>query len=316
MAVFLVSGADGFIGSHLAERLLQEGALVRVLDNLSARGGANLDYLKRIKTGRLEIITDDIRHPKACRMAAQGADYVLHQAALGSVPRSVEDPATTHEVNATGTLNLLLAAKEARVKRFVWASSSSIYGAPEPAEAAKDETLCPCPLSPYGASKVMGEHYARLFFELYGLPTVSLRYFNVFGPRQDPQGPYAAVIPRFIQLMLEGKRPIIFGDGRQSRDFTYISDVVAGNLLALKAPGAAGQAINLASGESHTLLDLAACLNRLLDLNLEPEFEPARPGDIRHSLADVSLAERLLGFRPQVSFEEGLALTIASFRQG
>ncbi len=313
MARFLVTGGDGFIGSHLAEGLLKEGGQVRVMDNLIARGGANLELLKSLNTGRLEVMVADIRDQEACFGATEGVDFVFHLAALGSVSRSVEDPKTTHEVNATGTLNLLWAAKESRVKRFVWASSSSVYGDPESAETPKKEGMRPQPLSPYGVSKLTGEHYARNFFELYGLPTLSLRYFNVFGPRQDSQGPYAAVIPKFIELMLAGQRPTIYGDGRQSRDFTYVKNIVLGNLAALKTPRPAGQAVNLATGQNYDLLFLVERLNSLLGAELAPIFAPARPGDVRHSLADVTLAEKILAYRIAIDFDQGLALTLKAF---
>lgn len=312
MALFLVTGGDGFIGSHLVETLLGQGASVRVLDNLAARGGANLDRLKTLAGGRLESFIDDVRDQAACLRAAAGADYVLHEAGLGSVARSVEDPLTTHQINATGTLNLLQAALEAKVKRFVWASSSSIYGDPPQPEIPKAEDMLPRPISPYGVSKLVGEHYARVFFEVYGLPAVSLRYFNVFGPRQDPAGDYAAVIPKFIELMTAGRRPTIFGDGRQSRDFTYVANVVAANLRALEAPEAPGRIINVANGRGHDLLELVERLNRLLGTSLEPIFAQPRPGDILHSVADVELAARVLGYRAEIDFDQGLALSAAA----
>ncbi len=312
METFLVTGGDGFIGSHLVERLLHDGARVRVLDNLVARNGANLDYLKTLDSGRLETVIDDIRDLSACRRACQGVDYVFHQAALGSVPRSIEDPLATHETNATGTLNMLLAAKEAGVKRFVWASSSSVYG--DKGDEAKSETLPVSPISPYGASKTAGEDYAQVFYRTFGLATVSLRYFNVFGPRQDPEGDYAAVIPKFITAMLAGRRPVIYGDGRQSRDFTYVGNVVDGNLAAITAPEAPGKIINLANGDRHDLLDLVARLNRLIGQELEPIFAPPRPGDIVHSMADVSLARTILGYTARIDYDQGLAMTVESFR--
>jgi len=314
MTKLLVTGGDGFIGSHLVARLLEDGAQVRVLDNLVARGGENIDYLRSLKSGQLEVLIDDVRDPDACHRACQDMDYVLHEAALGSVSRSVEDPQTTHDANATGTLNMLWAAKEAGVKRFVWASSSSVYGDTLDAAAPKSEKLCPAPLSPYAATKVMGEYYASQFFRLYGLATVSLRYFNVFGPRQDPHGPYAAVIPRFILSMIEGRPPTIFGDGLQSRDFTYVDNVVAANLLALKAPKAPGQVINVATGESYSLLDLVARLKTILKSDLEPLFDPPRPGDVLHSKAAINRARDILGFEIVVGFDEGLARTVASLK--
>ncbi|MBW1712057.1 MAG: SDR family oxidoreductase [Deltaproteobacteria bacterium] len=311
MKKILITGGDGFIGSHLAESLLTQGARVRILDNLSTRAGANLDFLKSLNSGHLETVIDDIRSPESCQRACQGMDYVLHQAGLGSVPKSIEDPLISHDINATGTLNMLWAAKKAGVKRFVWASSSSVYGDPSPAQSPKEEALKPRPISPYAAAKLSAEHYARLFFRHYGLETVSLRYFNVFGPRQDPDSPYAAVIPKFIQALSSDRPPTVFGDGKQSRDFTYISLVVAANLSALKAPQAPGRVINVASGQAHNLLDVLARLQRLMGKEVEPVFAPPRPGDVSHSLADISLAVKILGFKPEPGFEQGLAQTVA-----
>ncbi len=309
----LVTGADGFIGSHLAETLLRAGAKVRVLDNMSGRKGANVDFLGTIETGRLEIVKDDIRSLEACKTACKGMEYVLHQAGLGSVSRSVEDPLLSHEHNATGTLNMLLAARDAGVKRFVWSSSSSCYGDQDPPDAPKYEAMLPHPASPYGAAKLMGEYYAGLFYKLYGFETVSLRYFNVFGPRQDPDSEYAAVIPKFIQRLKAGKAPLIFGTGKQSRDFTYISNVVQANLKALKAPKAPGHVINVANGTTYDLLYLVSALQKILGTDIEPVFTDPRPGDVSHSLADMTQAKSLLDLRPEVGFDEGLALTVESF---
>ncbi len=310
----LVTGADGFIGSHLAETLLKAGAKVRVLDNMSGRKGANVAFLKTIGPGRLEVVEDDIRSLEACRKACQGMEYVLHQAGLGSVSRSVEDPMLNHEHNATGTLNMLLAARDAGVKRFVWASSSSCYGDQDPPDAPKYEAMLPRPASPYGAAKLMGEYYAGLFHKLYGFETVSLRYFNVFGPRQDPDSEYAAVIPKFIQRLKAGKPPVIFGTGKQSRDFTYIANVVQANLKALKAPKAPGHVINVANGTTYDLLYLVATLQKILGTDIPPRFTEPRPGDVAHSLADMTRAVDLLDLRPEVGFEDGLALTVESFQ--
>ena len=309
----LVTGADGFIGSHLAETLLRAGTKVRVLDNMSGRKGANIAFLKTIKEGRLEVVEDDIRSAEACRKACQGMEYVLHQAGLGSVSRSVEDPMLNHEHNATGTLNMLLAARDAGVKRFVWASSSSCYGEQDPPDAPKYEAMRPRPASPYGAAKLMGEYYAGLFYKLYGFETVSLRYFNVFGPRQDPNSEYAAVIPKFIQRLKAGKPPLIFGTGKQSRDFTYIANVVQANLKALKAPQAPGHVINVANGTTYDLLYLVSVLQKILGTDIPPQFTDPRPGDVAHSLADMTQAKGLLDLRPEVGFEDGLALTVKSF---
>lgn len=312
MSIYLVTGGDGFIGSHLVEHLLTGGARVRVLDNLAARGGANLDYLKTVDSGRLEIIEDDIRDEGACDTACKGVDYILHEAALGSVPRSVEDPATTHHVNATGILNLLWAAHRAGARRFVWASSSSVYG--DLPGDSKSEGMPLKPISPYGVSKACGEQYAQVFNDTFGLPTVSLRYFNVFGPRQDPSGDYAAVIPKFIQALGRGERPVIFGDGLQSRDFTYVGNVVDGNMAALTAKDAPGRTINVADGNRHNLLDLVERLNRIIGTDLTPVLASPRAGDILHSRADNSLARTVLDYQSRVDYDSGLNLTVKAMK--
>jgi UDP-glucose 4-epimerase len=305
---YVVTGGAGFIGSHLAEHLLRDGHRVRVVDNFTTGKRSNLTHL----AGHLEVFEVSVTDKAALDEAFAGVDYVFHQAALPSVPRSIEDPLTTHEMNVTGTLNVLLAARDAGVKRVIYAASSSAYG--DQAGEAKIETMQPQPLSPYGVSKLAGELYCRAFTASYGLETVCLRYFNVFGPRQDPQSLYAAVIPRFITAMLRGEPPTIYGDGQQSRDFTYIDNVVHGNLLAASAPEASGQVINLALGGSISLLDLVARLNRVLGTNIQAVHAPARTGDILHSRADISLAEDLLDFAPVVDFDSGLARTAAWYR--
>ncbi len=305
MASYLITGGAGFIGSHLAETLVGQGHEVRVLDNLATGKLENLEPARQ-GPGKFDFIQGDIRDLDTCQAAMQGVEVVLHQAARASVPRSIENPLATHAVNATGSLNILYAAKEAGAKRVVMASSSSIYGDVEPADAPKAESLPPRPLSPYAASKVSMEHYAAAFNRVYGLETVCLRYFNVFGPRQDPDSPYAAVIPKFLSCLLQGQRPPVFGDGRQSRDFTYIDNVVAANLAACAGPQAPGQAINVAAGVSHDLLDLLAVLSELTGLPAEPEFHDPRPGDVRYSLADLDKARRLLDYEPAVSFRQGL----------
>lgn len=309
----LITGGDGFIGSHLAERLLKSGARVRIMDNMTGRRGANVDFLKTIKTGRLEVVEDDIRSLEACRKACQGMDGVLHQAGLGSVSRSVENPLESHSINATGTLNMLTAAKESGAGRFVWASSSSVYGDQTPPEAPKHEAMEPRPNSPYAAAKLNGEQHANLFYRLYGFPAVSLRYFNVFGPRQDPDSPYAAVIPKFIQWILKGEQPRVFGDGLQSRDFTHVSNVVEANIRTLTSAEAPGRVINVANGQAHSLLDLLERLKVLLRAEFEPVFVEPRPGDVRHSLADISLAREILNLKPEMNFDQGLADTVAAF---
>lgn len=304
----LITGGAGFIGSHIAERLLRDGHTVRIVDNFATGKRENLAVLPP----GCELFEVSITDKAALDEAFAGADYVLHQAALPSVPRSIDDPLTTHEYNVTGTLNVLLAARDAGVRRVAYAASSSAYGDIE--GEYKDETMAPRPLSPYGVSKLAGEYYAQAFTAVYGLETVALRYFNVFGPRQDETSQYAAVIPRFLAAMLRGEAPIIYGDGLQSRDFTYVDNVVHGNLLALRAPKAAGQMMNLATGGRISLLDLVNRLNVILGTDIQPVHEPARTGDIKHSRASVTKAGELLGFEPVVEFDEGLARTAAWFR--
>ncbi len=305
---YVVTGGAGFIGSHIAERLLRDGHRVRIIDNLITGKLQNIAHLR----GDLEFYNVSITDRAALDPIFAGADYVIHHAALPSVPRSVDDPLTTHEINVTGTLNVLLAARDAQIKRVVYAASSSAYGDIE--GEFKSEVMAPRPLSPYGASKLAGEYYCQAFTAVYGLETVALRYFNVFGPRQDEMSQYAAVIPKFICAMLAGQPPVIYGDGQQSRDFTYIDNVVHGNLLALKAPGAAGQVMNLATGGRISLLELVDKLNALLGTMLAPRFEPPRLGDIQHSRAAVGRARELLDFSPIVGFDEGLARTLAWYQ--
>jgi nucleoside-diphosphate-sugar epimerase len=307
---YLVVGGAGFIGSHLVHRLAADGAPVRVVDDFSTGFRANLTGVE----SRVEIVEGDIRNRSVVQAAMKGITHVLHQAALPSVARSVADPQTSNEVNVTGTLNLLVAARDARVQRFIYASSSSVYGDTE--ELPKHEKMPPRPLSPYAVSKLAAEHYCHVFFKLYGLETICLRYFNVFGPRQDPASPYSAAIPKFIQAVLAGERPRVKGDGNQTRDFTHVSNVVHANLLACKAKGAAGRSFNVGGGRRIGLLDLLAVLGRLTGGAVEPLFEEPRPGDVRDSQADISLARDLLGYTPVVDFEEGLARTLAHFRTG
>jgi UDP-glucose 4-epimerase len=305
---YVVTGGAGFIGSHIAERLLRDGQRVRIVDNFVTGKRENLAALPR----GFDLHEVSITDRPALAAAFAGADYVLHQAALPSVPRSIDDPLTSHEYNLNGTLNVLMAARDAGVKRVIYAASSSAYGDIEGEH--KVETMTPRPLSPYGAQKLAGEYYCQVFTEVYGLETVALRYFNVFGPRQDETSAYAAVIPRFLAALLRGEPPVIYGDGEQSRDFTYVDNVVHGNLLALRAPNAAGQMMNLATGGRVTLLDLAQRLNRILGTSIAPLHEAPRPGDIRHSRAAIGKAETLLGFAPVVDFDDGLARTVAWFR--
>jgi len=301
MARYLVTGGAGFIGSHLAEVLVKSGNRVRILDNFATGARANLAAL----AGGVEFLEGDLRDPATLEQAVRGVEVVFHQAALPSVARSLEDPVTTHAVNATGTLLLLQAARRAGVRRVVYASSSSVYG--DSPTLPKREEMPTQPKSPYAVSKLAGEQYCQVFADALGLETVSLRYFNIFGPRQDPDSPYAAVIARFLAAIRRGERPVIYGDGQQSRDFTYVENVVRANLLAADAPGASGQAINVACGSRVTLLELVEHLNRLLGKRLEPAFAPPRAGDVRHSQADLTRAAALLGYRPTVDFPEGLA---------
>ena len=301
---YLVTGGAGFIGSHIVDELVRRGETVRVLDNLATGKRENLADA----WDRIEFIEGSLTDPATVQRAMQGVNYVLHQGALPSVPRSVADPATSHEVNVTGTVNVLIAARDAGVQRLVYAASSSAYG--NSPTLPKCEDMPTNPLSPYAVSKLAGEHYCRAFHQVYGLETVCLRYFNVFGPRQDPKSQYAAVIPRFIEMMRRGEPPTIYGDGSQSRDFTYVANVVQANLLAATAPGAAGRVVNVACGQRHTLLDLVAALNRLLGTDLEPAFQPDRAGDVKHSLADIGAAKELLGYEMLVPFEEGLRRTV------
>ncbi len=309
---YVVTGAAGFIGSHIAERLLREGARVRVIDNLLTGKQANLDILKSLN-GDLSITIGSITEPKTLPALCQNADFVLHQAALPSVPRSIADPLETHRHCVTGTLNVLIAARDAGVKRVVYAASGAAYG--DQAGDTKVETMSPAPISPYGVAKLTGEYYAAAFSHNYDLETVSLRYFNVFGPRQDPTSTYAAAIPKFITAMLRGERPAIYGDGTQSRDFTFVDNIVQGNLLACKAPRAVGETINLANGGRILINDLAAQLNGIIGTNLTPIHTDERPGDIKHSRADITKARDLLGFAPIVSFEAGLRRTVDWYRQ-
>lgn len=309
MRTFLVTGGAGFIGSHIAEALVARGDKVRVLDNLST---GFLTNLAPIRDG-VEFIEADLVDADAVRRAVEGVDCVFHEAALASVPRSVEQPLDTNAACVTGTVTLLDAARRAGVRRVVYAGSSSMYG-DEPA-SSKRETDLPAPISPYGAAKLAAEYYCRAFTATYGFETVTLRYFNVFGPRQDPNSQYSAVIPQFITAILAGRRPSVFGDGRQSRDFTFVGNVVHANLLAADAPGLAGRVMNVANGRSQNLLELLAAINRLLGTTVEPIHAPPRVGDVRESMADITLARRLLNYEPQVDFEEGLHRSIGYYRQ-
>lgn len=301
---YLVTGGAGFIGSHLVEELVKQGQRVRVIDNLSTGKKENIKpFLEEI-----EFIEGDIRDLELVREAMDGIDYVLHQAAVPSVPRSVKDPLTTNSVNIGGTLNVLIAAQGAGVKRVVYASSSSVYG--DTPVLPKYEDMKQEPRSPYAVSKLGGELYCQAFYHVYGLETVALRYFNVFGPRQDPKSQYAAAVPKFITALLHGEPPTIFGDGEQSRDFTYIENVVVANLLAAKAPAVAGEVFNIACGERITINELVHMLAEIIGVNIEPEHTLPRPGDVLHSLADISKARELLGYGVKVNSHAGLARTV------
>jgi len=308
MRTFLVTGGAGFIGSHIAEALVRRGDRVRVLDNLSTGFLSNLDPIR----GEIEFIKGDLVDAPLVARAVQGVDCIFHEAALASVPRSMEHPLDTHASCVTGTVTLLDVARRAGVRRVVYASSSSVYG-DQPASSKRENDL-PSPISPYGAAKLAAEYYCRAFAASFPLETVSIRYFNVFGPRQDPGSPYSAVIPLFITAILSGERPVIYGDGLQSRDFTFVGNVVEGNLLAADAPGVSGRVFNVAMGGSINLLCLLASINRLLGTEVEPIHADPRLGDIRESMADITMARRDLGYEPRIGFEEGLARSIEYYR--
>jgi len=306
-----VTGGAGFIGSHLVERLLADGARVRVLDNFSTGARTNLGFAPRFR-GRLEVLRGDIRNLSVVLRAARGARVIFHQAAMRSVPRSVKDPLGANENNVTGTLHVLEAARRCRVPRVVYASSSSVYG--DRPDLPKREDQPPAPVSPYAASKAAGEQYATIWTRLYGVETVGLRYFNVFGPRQDPKSEYAAVIPRFILWGLRDRPLEVHGDGAQSRDFTYIDNVVEANLLAARAPGVRSEVFNVGCGSRVSLLEIVAKLEAVLGRPLERRHTPPRPGDVLHTLADVAKAKRLLGYAPLVEFDEGFRRTVEYFK--
>jgi nucleoside-diphosphate-sugar epimerase len=308
MASYLVTGGAGFIGSNIVSALVTRGDCVRVLDNFSTGKRENLAG----DLDKIELIEGDLRDLAAVRRAVQGVDYVLHQGALPSVPRSVADPLTAHEVNATGTLNVLLAARGANVRKVVYASSSSVYG--NSPTLPKREDMSPDPLSPYAAAKLAGEGYCKAFYRVYGLETVILRYFNVFGPRQDPASEYAAVIPKFTKAILRGESPAIYGDGTQSRDFTYVANVVAANLNAAAQPGLGGRVFNVACNQAFTLIQLIDSLNQILGTDIKPIFREERVGDVKHSLASIASARDAFGYEPAISFGEGLRLTVASLK--
>jgi nucleoside-diphosphate-sugar epimerase len=309
MSVCLVTGGAGFIGSHLVRRLLQLGHAVRVLDDFSTGRRENLAEIEP----DIELIEGDIGDQATAARTAQGVEAVFHLAARASVPRSVEFPREANETNVTGTLNMLLAARDAGVRRFVYSASSAAYG--ETPTLPKIEQMTPEPISPYAVSKLAAEYYCSCFARVYELETVSLRYFNVFGPRQDPHSAYAAVIPAFISRMVRGEQPIVFGDGEQSRDFCYIENVVNANVLSLQAERVSGETLNIACGERVTLNRIIALINQHLGANIQPRYEDPRPGDVRHSLADIGAARRVIGYEPLFMFEEGLGLSIDWYRR-
>lgn len=308
MAKYLVTGGAGFIGSNIVDALLHRGEYVRVLDNFSTGKPQNLVGLD----GKIEFIEGDIRDLDRVREAVKGMDYVLHQAALPSIPRSISDPITTNEVNLTGTLNVLVASRDAKVKRVIYAASSSAYG--DNPTLPKREDMPVRPISPYGISKYAGEQYCQIFTEIYVLETVCLRYFNIFGPKQDPHSPYSGVISIFIKAYLCGVPPKIYGDGEQSRDFTFVANAVRANLLACDAEGAAGQVFNIACGQRTTINELARLIRELLESDIEPVHVAQRPGEILHSLADISKAQTVLGYEPKVDLTVGLMKTIDWFQ--
>jgi nucleoside-diphosphate-sugar epimerase len=310
MNKYLVTGGAGFIGSHIAGELVRKGHSVRVVDNFSTGKRENISSF----LDEIELVEADIREFKACREVVEGMDFVLHQAALTSVPFSIEDPLLTNEVNITGTLNLLLASRDAKVRRLVFASSASVYG--DDSRLPKTEKMEGFPISPYALSKRVGEMYCQLFSQLYGLSTVCLRYFNIFGPRQDPFSQYASVIPSFIGNMLKEEKPSVFGDGEQSRDFLYVSNVVEANILASRASEVSGEVFNIAGGEKTTVNSLVKELNELLGKEIKPAYDDPRSGDIKHSYADISKARKMLKYEPAVSFSEGLRETVRWYREG
>jgi nucleoside-diphosphate-sugar epimerase len=305
---YLVTGGAGFIGSNIVKALLNKGKNVRVLDNFST--GKRENILNFINNPNFKIIEGDLRSFHTVRDAVKGVDYILHQGALPSVPRSINDPITTNDVNISGTLNILEAAKEFGVKRVVFASSSSVYG--NSISLPKEESMGIAPLSPYALSKYAGERYCQIFNQIYGLETVCLRYFNVFGPNQDPTSQYSAVIPKFIKSLLNNQQPVIYGDGLQSRDFTFVENVISANLLACTASNVAGEMFNIACGESFTLNQLTENINELLGKKIQPIYNSERKGDVKHSLASIEKAKNLLGYKVLSPFIDGLKITIQS----
>ncbi len=308
MAKCLVTGGAGFIGSHLVEKLVEAGEDVVALDDLSTGKSSNIESVM----DKIRFVKGDIRDEELVRKTMKGIDFVFHQAALRSVPLSVVNPGAFNDVNITGTLNILLAARDSKVKRVVFASSSSVYGESGP---LKQEEMKTQPVSPYAVSKMAGELYCSIFNNLYGLETVSLRYFNVFGVRQDPESQYAAVIPAFISRALANEPPLVHGDGLQSRDFTYVENITIANIKAAKSKGVAGKVFNIACGKRYTLLEILDKIGLFLGKKITPKFLPPRGGDVRHTLADITLSKKFLGFEPAIDFDEGLKKTIRWFEK-
>jgi nucleoside-diphosphate-sugar epimerase len=307
--LYIVTGGAGFIGSHLAATLVERGDRVRVIDNFITGNPANISPI----ASRIEFVNADIVDFSAIRPAFEGADVVFHQAAIPSVPRSVAEPRLNHDANINGTFNVLMAARDAKVRRVVYAASSSVYGGTT--QLPKTEEMPPAPLSPYAVAKLVGEYYCQVFARTYGMEAVALRYFNVFGPRQDPTSAYSGVISKFITSLLAGERPVIYGDGEQTRDFTYVDHVVDANLRAARVAEANGEIMNIGTGHKLTLNQLLATLQKVIGTNLEPRYEAPRSSEPRDSQADISRARRIIGYQPFVPFEEGLERTVAWYRQ-
>ena len=308
MTKFLVTGGAGFIGSNICKELISQGCFVRVVDNLLTGKKSNLASI----IDKIDFIQADMGDAEVAQSAMKDIDVVLHQGALPSVPRSVDDPAATHKHCVDATFTLLLAARDTGIKRFVYAASSSAYG--DTPTLPKVETMTPMPLSPYAAAKLVGEYYCSVFYKVFGLETISLRYFNVFGPQQDPASQYAAAIPAFVTAILKDEPPTVYGDGEQSRDFTYIDNVVQANLLAARAKQTKGQVINVACGEAVTVNAIIDMINELVGKNIKPNYTDPRPGDVKHSLADITLAQKLIGYKTKVPFKQGLKLAINWYR--
>jgi len=313
MSKYLITGGAGFIGSSIGKKLAKEGHYVRVLDNFFSGKEENLDYAKGLGKDKFELIRGDITNPADADKACHGMDYVLHQAALRSVPKSLEDPLSYNRVNIDGILNMLQAASKHKIKRFVFASSSSVYG--DTTNFPEREDHYPLLISPYALSKLAGEYYCRIFSEFYGVETVALRYFNIYGPNQALDDEYAVVIPKFIHCILNDQAPPIFGTGLQSRDFTYIDNVISANILSATTPGIKHEVFNVANGKENTVLELVSSLNRIIGKDIKPKFLPVRPGDVFKTSADINKIQQKINYKPLVSFEEGLKLTVDYYRK-